>query len=65
MKTEEVAARLSSRRGQPPLARAVLALEQAIARHERHMNGQESTSHQSQQAMMDEMRRALAALRKI
>lgn len=37
-------------------------LKQAIARHERHMNGTEATSDKSQQKMMDEMKSALEEL---
>lgn len=49
----------------PPAATAGTAreiLQAAIARHERHMAGTEPTSEPSQQAMMDEMRAALAAM---
>lgn len=45
---------------------AIGHLKNAIARHERHMNGTEPVDgpegERSQQAMMDEMRAALAAL---
>lgn len=37
-------------------------LDAAIARHERHMDGTEATDEKSQQKMMDEMKRARAAL---
>lgn len=37
-------------------------LGRAIARHERHMDGTESTSESSQQKMMDEMTKAMFAL---
>lgn len=37
-------------------------LQAAIERHERHMNGTEATDKESQQKMMDEMKRALAEL---
>jgi len=41
---------------------AIAWLEKAIARHERHMNGSEKTSEASQMKMMQEMKKALAAL---
>lgn len=37
-------------------------LAKAIERHERHMDGTESTSKESQRKMMDEMLRAMEAL---
>lgn len=37
-------------------------LKKAISRHERHMNGKESTSEESQMKMMEEMEKAYAAL---
>lgn len=44
------------------VAAAVTSLKAAMARHERHMNGKEPTSKESQMKMMDEMKAALAAL---
>jgi len=43
-------------------ATAAKWLKKAIARHERHMNGTESTSDTSQQKLMDEIRAALGEL---
>ena len=42
--------------------KAIQLLKQAIARHERHMNGTEATSEASQMKMMEEMQQALNAL---
>lgn len=44
------------------MSEAIKWLKAAIARHERHMSGAEPTSDASQMQMMDEMKRALAAL---
>ena len=44
---------------------AMMWLEKAIKRHGRHMDGTESTSAVSQQTMMDEMMKAMDALKKI
>jgi len=59
-----LAVRSGTRQASPDVQAAITWLERAIARHERHMNGSESTSQASQQQMMDEMMAALAALKK-
>lgn len=41
---------------------AVSILQSAIDRHERHMNGTESTSTESQQQLMDELNQVLQIL---
>ncbi len=48
-----------------PRQAAMMWLQSAIKRHERHMNGTENTSRESQQKMMDEMTNAMSALRRM
>lgn len=50
--------------GLSPLEEAMKWLDKAIKRHERHMDGTESTSEASQQKMMDEMMAAMDALKR-
>jgi hypothetical protein len=45
-----------------PMATAVGALQAAVDRHQRHMDGSEPTTPESQMAMMEEMQAALDAL---